>query len=343
MDKVIVYDCGSAKLECVKLFKKFLGKNLAESKAIADEITEGKGPKSFTMHISEATEFAKALKELGVNVAIEKADGKVQSVITIEDLNEKIEALHKHIGDLEERIAKLENKPAGASSKNDNAVLRVVATHTASTLYAYRFNSSGKLEFDFDLYPWMGRPEYKKRLDSKLNEYSRWRESINNGDFSKGTEKTFIQPDIILELSDGNFYTISAIGSTLREVKAFATLIGYPIPDKAKTDTLAAAIVRERGVDGWCLSDGQAMKSTGTVYRYNKLTKQNIINMIKKASNSSSFIIEEPDVNGKSEGELVEAYINMFNTAKPRELPSKDEILRQFDEALRIEKLKLQE
>lgn len=264
--------------------------------------------------------------------------------LTPEEMKQLDEILRR-LDALEARLAKLEKVPAGApaAAKSDNSALHIVAEHSAQSLGSHQFNSSGKLVFNISIWGNMLNPDHKDLLDSRLNEWARWRESINNGDFSNGISKCSIFCQPITELSDGHFYTFSYIGNTLREVKAFATLIGYPIPDKAKTDTLAAAIVRDRGANGWCVAEGQALKSTGAVYRYTKLTKQEILNKIKRDSEYArdSFIFDEPDVEGKSEKELVEAYYNFFNTAKPRPLPSKDEILRQFDETLRIEKLKL--
>lgn len=276
-------------------------------------------------------------------------NAKTDNDLTEEEMDEllkQIAELRKTIESLDSRIAKLEKAPAAATGgDSDKGTLSVVATHKANTLEGYKFNESGNLDFNIGIWSHWREPKYKKDLDERLNKYARWREDIQNGGFS-GINNAYIWCAEITELSDGHFYTFSSVGSTLREVKAFATLIGYPIPDKAKTDVLAAAIVRERGGKGWCFADGQALKSTGAVYRYTRLSKQDIINKIKEVledSDSHSFIIEAPDMKGKTEKELVEAYIDMFNEAKPRELPSKDEILRQFDETLRIEKLKLKE
>ncbi len=113
--KVIVYDCGDSKLACVKVFKQFVATTIAEAKALVDELCDGKGPKTFTLHGSDAKEFVAALKELGANVAIEGKDGKTQPVITVEDLNNKVESLLQRLEALEARIAKLESAPVTAS------------------------------------------------------------------------------------------------------------------------------------------------------------------------------------------------------------------------------------
>ena len=275
--------------------------------------------------------------------ATEPAKEQVKTTQTEELTEEEMKQLDdllKRLEALEARIAKLESG-APAAPKAKSGKLTVVEKYQPASQDGYKFTDTGTLSFDFwfATYETLNSEYNTKRLQS----YACVREELLNKDYSSHTlAKSQLDGEEITEVSDGNFYRMWSIGSTLREIKAFATLIGHPIPEKAKADVLAAEIAREHGADGWCFYNGQALNSRGYVCGYAKLSKQELIKYINDAYSKyhNSFIMQRPETSGKSERELVEGYMDMMNNATPRELPANEEIIRQFDEALKNKKMK---
>ncbi len=214
--------------------------------------------------------------------------------------------LIKRLEALEARVTRLEKAICTPVAKATGGNLTVVKMIELNPIRAYKFEKDGRLKFSL----W--------HLD----------------------EKESIWYDNCVLLSDVSLYEYSTIGNTLREVKAFATLIGYPIPDKAKTDILSAAIVNERGADGWCISNGQMLKSNGYVYSLKPIKLKELVEECTKESDSFVFGIEPPTFEGKSPEEAFEAFLNFRAAIKPRPLPSKEEIMKQYEEEVRKYKLK---
>ena len=158
-------------------------------------------------------------------------------------------------------------------------------------------------------------------------------ESIESGNFKYCIRSGYIKrPDDMALFSDGKVRYIPHIGNTLREVKAFATLIGYPIPDKAKTAIFAAEIVRERGCDGKCIYSDQILYSSGLVRKIK--SEVNFDRLIYEVLKESDWfkIPERPDLNGLTPGQCMEKFTEFRNAIVPNPQLSTAEILKQYDE-----------
>lgn len=238
---------------------------------------------------------------------------------------EEMKELIKRLEALEARVTRLEKAICTPVAKATGGNLTVVKMIELNPIRAYKFEKDGRLKFSL----W--------HLDEK--EVAKTKELINSGDHGMLKTESIWYDDCVL-LSDGSLYQYRTVGNTLREVKAFATLIGYPIPDKAKTDILSAAIVNERGADGWCISNGQMLKANGYVYSLKPIKLKELVEECTKESDSFVFGIEPPTFAGKSPEEAFEAFLNFRAAIKPRPLPSKEEIMKQYEEEVRKYKLK---
>lgn len=249
---------------------------------------------------------------------------ETQTISEKEDLTkEEMKELIKRLEALEARVTRLEKAIGTPVAKSAGGKLTVAKMIELKSIYAYEFDKEGKLDFFY----W------------NIKDDAKTKDLINAGDRGM-LKKTSIWDDNCVLLSDGSMYTYRPVGNTLREVKAFATLIGYPIPDKAKTDMLSAAIVNERGADGWCISNGQMLKANGWVYSLQPLVLKDALEECLKKSDSFVFGIEPPTFAGKSPEEAFEAFLDFHNAIKPRPLPSNEEIIKQFEQVVKTYKLK---
>lgn len=158
-------------------------------------------------------------------------------------------------------------------------------------------------------------------------------ERIESGNLNNCLCQSSIKiPEHMALFSDGKIRYIPPIGDTLREVKAFATLIGYPIPDKAKTAIFAAEIVREKGCDGVCIYSNQILYSSGLVRKIG--SEVNFDRLIDEALKKSDWfkIPERPDLNGLTPEQCLEKFTEFRNAIVPNPQLSTAEILKQYNE-----------
>lgn len=237
----------------------------------------------------------------------------------------------------EDRIAQLEARirQMEQSAKNDTnsnvaksdslTIKKQIGWDYWRELYSY-FHLP-KLEFR--LYHFM--THHHKESNKKL--YRKDIESIESGNFKNCLceSSLYIREDMAL-FSDGKIRYIPSIGNTLREVKAFATLIGYPIPDKAKTAIFAAEIVRERGCDGVCIYSNQILYPSGLVRKVG--SEVNFDRLIDEALKKSDWfkIPERPDLNGLTPEQCLEKFTEFYNAIVPNPKLSTAEILKQYNE-----------
>lgn len=117
-------------------------------------------------------------------------------------------------------------------------------------------------------------------LEAALKDYQQ-----NVGDGKKNTPQviklTWLRGESYVELSDGKILKRYWIGDTLREVKAFANLIGYEYDQKVKKDKLVGELINKYGSNGWVLSNGQLMSSTGEVSRVNPCGINDVLTQLR--------------------------------------------------------------
>ena len=234
-----------------------------------------------------------------------------------EEEMKQIDDLIKRLEALETRIAKLERTSNNPSPKATNTKLTVTKFVNLNSIRGYKFNTDGNVAFMWWTMHTNNAPKYLELLKG-------------------GDNSCILTEDIpgynLALLSDGSIKTVSRIGSTLREVKAFATLIGYSIPDKAKAETLAAAIVNEHGSDGVCISSGQMLKSNGSVFSLGPVDFREIIKTCKDRAASFIFGVEPPTLSGKSPEEALESLFDFYDAITPRPLPPSDKLIAQFEQ-----------
>ncbi|MDE6808531.1 MAG: hypothetical protein K2J42_00350 [Muribaculaceae bacterium] len=239
--------------------------------------------------------------------------------------------------DDEDRIAQLEARirQMEQSAKNENSV-KDVKSDSLTIKKEIEWNywrdlesyfHLPKLEFRFRFW-YCDKEEKKKRNLENI-------EHIESGDLRYCLDKGFITaPPPMALFSDGKIRYIPKVGDTLREVKAFATLIGYPIPDKAKTAILAAEIVREKGCDGVCIYSNQILYPSGRVCKVG--AEVNFDKLVDEALEESNWfrIPERPSFNGLTPEQCLEKYTEFRNAIVPNPQLSTDEVLKQYNEAV---------
>lgn len=236
--------------------------------------------------------------------------------------------LLQRIEDLEKRVAALEGSPKQAT----DVQLHVVDEYETPRLVGPGYNSEGSLNFTMLYSSGRTEAENRKTYTETLAEFDLkdpsqiWRVRISE-----------IPSSCICLLSDGSLQTRSKIGDTLREVKAFASLVGFPIPDKAKTAALAASIVAAHGANGVCIAQGQMLSSKGVVYG---LTKTDLNALIKNATDKAKAfnVPQVPKLEGKTGAEKLELIKEFFGSITPKPYPSRAEAKKQYIAAVELYK-----
>lgn len=240
-------------------------------------------------------------------------------------LNEK--ELLKRIEALEARVAALEGSKTNTA---ENEPLHLVREYRIKTMQGPDYNSEGRLNFNV----WFHPDDSEKNNRKKYNEILADFELEDFKDIYQVNKRMVGGSDLCL-LSNGTIHSKRQIGYTLREIKAFATLIGYPIPEKAKADTLAASIVRDRGSHGVCVSQGQMLTSKGTVFALSEINAKDLLKEVTSRSNAFN-VPEEPNLAGKSGAEKFELIEEFFNSVSPKPFPSKAEAKTQYIAAVEL-------
>ena len=238
----------------------------------------------------------------------------------------------------EDRIAQLEARirQMEQSAKNENTV-KNVNSDTVSIKQEIGWNEWRELESYFHLPKlefklWFMTHNHKESNKTRNQQNI---EKIESGKFEDCLRSERLgRHDSMAVFSDGKVRAIPQLGSTLREVKAFATLIGYPIPEKPKTAILAAEIIREKGSNGVCISSNQILYPTGLVRRIG--SEVNFDKLIDEDLKKSDWfkMPERPDLKGLTPEQCLEKYIEFRNEIVPNPQLPIAEILKQYDETV---------
>ncbi|MDE5586332.1 MAG: hypothetical protein K2I92_08325 [Muribaculaceae bacterium] len=252
------------------------------------------------------------------------ANHNTDNELTEEEMKQ-LDELLKRIDTLETRLERLEKSVSASTSTQQSLSKGGVVGKSGEYIWSLnvmKFKDNGAPDI------WSGycSPNYRNEKRALL--------ANGNYDF---IETTSFYCHLWL-LSDRRLVVLSRLGDTLREVKAFATLVGYPIPDKAKKEQLAAAIVSEKGRDGFCISGDQILTSNGIVYKMSPFDFEGHVAKLKR--NPSIVIPEAPSVDGKVDHETFKLIKMFYNGIKGRPVPDKETMLAFFDKEVENYKLK---
>ena len=252
------------------------------------------------------------------------ANHNTDNELTEEEMKQ-LDELLKRIDTLETRLERLEKSVSASTSTQQPPSKGGVVGKSGEYIWSLKvmkFNDNGAPAFWF----YSCSPDHRNEK----------RGLLANGNYDY-IETTNFYYHLWL-LSDGRLVVLSRLGDTLREVKAFATLVGYPIPDKAKKEQLAAAIVSEKGRDGFCMSGDQILTSNGIVYKMSPFDFEGHVAKLKR--NPSIVIPEAPSVDGKVDHETFKLIKMFYNGIKGRPIPDKETMLAFFDKEVENYKLK---
>lgn len=238
-----------------------------------------------------------------------------------EDMKQ-LEEISKRLDTVEKRLASLEKGSSGG--KDYSGQLYVTGTiGSSNSIRVYQRNPDGTLIIR-DYYS----PDNKDKRSEVYGE-------ISMGNYSK---YEYINLPRILQLSNGDFIYVPAgtcIGGTdasLRETKAFATQIGFDIPEKTTMAALAGEIMREKGRNGWCVGNGSLLNGSGYTYTY---TVVDIESLLTDFAGQIGLLkqLPVPSLKGKSIDEKFEIVADYYSKLCSYPLPPKEQVTEDFKKA----------
>ena len=201
------------------------------------------------------------------------------------ELTSRIEALEKRVETLEAALKDYQQN-VGDGKKNTPHVIGLTDSFRKKF---YLHTKDGKLIWD--------KEEENSALEYE-DDFNDCKSAILSGKafeefYCPFVYKYFYTPELA-KLSDGKILKVETkIGDTLREVEAFANLIGYEYDPKVKKDKLVGELINKYGSNGWVLSNGQLMSSTGQVFRVSPCDINDILTKLRDPDVQANLDIPE--------------------------------------------------
>ena len=237
--------------------------------------------------------------------------------------------LIRRIEQLEARISGLESS---IPSDTDYAAcpIRIIDEFSFETIRTPRRNEDGSLDF------WLSHFSDKK---SSIENTEQLQENLAEIERTKPSEWNILYYDWIngfrlLLLSDGRLVQTTESENTRGIINRFAAEAGVAITDAGANDSLAKAIIAEKGCDGICICNNRMLTQAGEVTTLNEVNCAAFVARASEESNSFDFAVGKPDFANRNSRECLELIRQFFNGISPKPLPPVEEIRKQYIEAV---------